>query len=72
MARVTSTEILAAIKDLADGMSDEAWTTLGKVVVAEISAEDAEAQREMLERHSECGGGTNETPPPFPGTGGYH
>jgi hypothetical protein len=52
---VTSSEILGAIKDLADGMSDEAWTTLGKVVVAEISAEDAQAQRDLAERHSDCG-----------------
>jgi hypothetical protein len=69
MARVTSTEILAAIKDLADGMSDEAWTTLGRVVVAEIYEADAQAARDMAERHSDCG--RQDAPPVLTG-GGYH
>lgn len=63
MARVTSTEILAAIKELEDGMSDEAWTTLGKVVQAELAFEDSENQRAMLERHSDCAGKGTATGP---------
>ncbi len=69
MKRVTSTEILTAILGLSEGMSDAAWEALGKVVAAEIAFEDAQAQREMLERHSECGKGDAPTPV-LPG--GYH
>jgi hypothetical protein len=68
MARVTSTEILAAIKEERDGMSDEAWTTLGKVVVAELELENQREHRELAERHSECGRPDSQPLPP----GGYH
>jgi hypothetical protein len=68
MARVTSREILTTIVETEE-VNGEAWEALAKVVQAELAFEDAQAQREMLERHSECG--KTQAAPVLTG-GGYH